>query len=364
MTATDRSLPLPSSASGPLVTIDDIRAAAATLAGITVRTPLLPFGRPIEGHPQGHPRVWLKPETLQPIGAFKLRGAYTAVASLSPDERARGVVAHSSGNHAQGVARAARILGIRAVVVMPSDAPAVKVAGVRADGAEVVIVGTSSDERVRVSEALADDRGLVLIPAYDDRRIIAGQGTCGLEIVEQLAELGYGDTPFTVLVPIGGGGLASGVATAVKSLRPDAHVFGVEPEVAADAAESLRVGHVVRWDADQVGRTAADGMRTSALGAITFQHLSRYADGVLTVSERDIRRAMVMAARGARLVVEPSGATSLAAWLAHEQELPAGPVVAILSGGNVDGERYAELLAEGDRGWGMTWSRSARIIPR
>ena len=187
----------------------------------------------------------------------------------------------------------------------------------------------------------------MLIPAYDDARIIAGQGTCGLEIVEQLAELGYGDIPFTVLVPIGGGGLASGVATAVKSLRPDAHVFGVEPEEAADAAESLREGHIVRWEAERVGRTAADGMRTSALGALTFQHLSRYADGVLTVSESDIRRAMVMAARGARLIVEPSGATTLAAWLAHETELPPGPVVAILSGGNVDGDRYAELIAEG-----------------
>jgi threonine dehydratase len=230
---------------------------------------------------------------------------------------------------------------------MPSDAPAVKVAGVRADGAEVVSVGTSSDERVRVSESLARDQGLVLIPAYDDRRIIAGQGTCGLEVVEQLAELGYGDTPFTVLVPIGGGGLASGVAVAVKTLRPDAHVFGVEPEVAADAAESLREGRIVRWDAEQVGRTAADGMRTSSLGQLTFQHLSAYADGVLTVSEIDIRRAMVLAARGARLIVEPSGATPLAAWLSHEAELPPGPVVAILSGGNVDGDRYAALIAEG-----------------
>ena len=345
-TPTDRN-PSEPAATPPLVTIADIRAAAATLNGVTVRTPLVPLGRPIEGHPQGHPRLWLKPEMLQPIGAFKLRGAFNAVASLNPDERARGVVAHSSGNHAQGVARAAHILGIRAVVVMPSDAPDVKIAGVRADGAEIVMVGTSSDERVQVSEMLAREQGLVLIPAYDDRRIIAGQGTCGLEIVEQLAELGYGSTPFTVLVPIGGGGLASGVATAVKSLRPDAHVYGVEPEEAADAAQSLREGRIVRWEAEQVGRTAADGMRTSALGVLTFQHLSTYADGVLTVSETDIRRAMVLAARSARLIVEPSGATPLAAWLAHEGELPAGPVVAILSGGNADPGRYAELIAEG-----------------
>ncbi len=331
-----------------LVSVADIRRAAEGLAGVTVRTPLVPFGRPIDGHPKGHPRVWLKPESLQPIGAFKLRGAYHALASLSPDERARGVVTHSSGNHAQGVARAARILGIRAVVVMPSDAPAVKVAGVRADGAEVVGVGPSSDERVRVSEALARDQGLVLIPAYDDVRIIAGQGTCGLEIVGQLADLGYGSTPFTVLVPVGGGGLASGVATAVKSLRPDARVFGVEPELAADAAESLREGRIVRWSPEQVGATAADGQRTNALGVITFRHLRAYLDGVLTVSEIDIRRGMVAAARGARLVIEPSGATSLAAWLTHAAELPAdGPVVAILSGGNVDPDRYAQLIAEG-----------------
>lgn len=329
------------------VTIEDIRRAAADLAGVTVRTPLVPFGRPIDGHPRGHPRVWLKAESLQPIGAFKLRGAFHAVASLAPGERARGVVAHSSGNHAQGVARAARILGVRAVVVMPSDAPAVKVAGVRADGAEVVMVGPSSDERVRASEALARDQGLVLIPAYDDPRIIAGQGTCGLEIVEQLTELGYVHVPFSVLVPIGGGGLASGVATAIKTMRPDARVYGVEPELAADAAESLRTGRISRWTGEQMSRTVADGMRTTALGELPFRLLSRYLDGVLTVSELDIRRGMLAAARGARLIIEPSGATPLAAWLAHDTELPAdGPVVAILSGGNADPERYAELIAD------------------
>ena len=331
-----------------LVSVPDIRAAAANLTGITVRTPLLPFGRPIEGDARGHTRVWLKPELLQPIGAFKLRGAYHALASLSTEDRARGVVAHSSGNHAQGVARAARLLGIPAVIVMPSDAPAVKRAGVLADGAEVVGVGPSSDERVQVSESLARERGLVLIPAYDDPHIIAGQGTCGLEIVEQLADLGYGATPFSVLVPVGGGGFASGIASAVKGLRPDARVLGVEPELAADAEESLRVGHIVRWEAERVGRTAADGMRTSSLGSLTFRHLAARLDGVLTVSEVDIRRAMVRAAREARLVLEPSGATTLAAWLFGGALLPAeGPVVVILSGGNVDADRYAELLAEG-----------------
>jgi threonine dehydratase len=333
---------------GGLVTLEDIRRAAAGLAGITVRTPLLPFGRPAAGDPRGHPRTWVKPESLQPIGAFKLRGAWTAVSSLGPEARIRGVVAHSSGNHAQGVARAARLLGIPAVIVMPEDAPAVKVAGVRADGAEIVHVGPASDERVAMAERLVAGRGLVLIPAYDDVRIIAGQGTCGLEIVEQVAELGHGDEPLSVLVPIGGGGFAAGVATAVKALRPDARVLGVEPELAADAAESLRTGAIVRWGSDRVGRTAADGMRTSAVGTIPFRHLQAHLDGVVTVSEAGIARAMVRAARDARLVIEPSGATTLAAVLFDTGMADAaGHVVAIVSGGNVDPARYDELIAVG-----------------
>jgi threonine dehydratase len=331
-----------------LVTIDDIRRAADGLAGITVRTPLLAFGRPVAGDPRGHARTWIKPEMLQPIGAFKLRGAWNAVSSLGPDERSRGVVAHSSGNHAQGVARAARLLGVPAVIVMPGDAPAVKVAGVRADGAEIVLVGTSSDERVATAERLVAERGLVLIPAYDDPRIIAGQGTCGLEVVEQLEALGHGDEPLTVLVPIGGGGFAAGVATAVKALRPDARVFGVEPELAADAAESLRTGAIVRWGPERVARTAADGMRTSSVGAIPFRHLQAHLDGVVTVPESGIARAMVRGAREARLVIEPSGATTLAAMLFDESlSGPPGHVVAILSGGNVDPARYEQLIAEG-----------------
>ncbi|MFN8517883.1 MAG: threonine/serine dehydratase [Chloroflexota bacterium] len=338
----------PGSSGDPLVGIEDIRRAAQALTGVTVRTPLLPFGRPVEGDPLGHPRVWLKPELLQPIGAFKLRGAWNAIVSLPAEERARGVVAHSSGNHAQGVARAARVLGVPAVIVMPEDAPAVKVAGVRADSAEVVFVGAASDERVAMADRLVRERGLVLVPAYDDARIIAGQGTCGLEIVEQVAELGHDAEPLTVLVPIGGGGFASGVATAVKALRPDARVLGVEPELAADAAESLRTGTIARWGPERVNRTAADGMRTSSLGRLTFRHLRAHLDGVVTVSEAGIARAMVRAAREARLIVEPSGATTLAALLfAPELADPVGHVVAILSGGNVDPARYEQLIAEG-----------------
>lgn len=338
--------PPPDDNAAPLVGLMDILAAAERLRGVTVRTPLLSFDA----------RAWLKPETLQPIGAFKLRGAYNAIALLTPAARAAGVITHSSGNHGQGVARAARLLGVHAVIVMPSDAPSVKLARVRADGAEVVLVGPASDERAARATELAAQRGLTLVPPYDDDAVIAGQGTIGLEIVEQVAELdddrpgeGLAEPPaLTVLVPIGGGGLASGVATAVRSLRPEARVFGVEPELAADARDSWRAGRLVRWEAAQVGRTIADGMRTASIGARNLAHLQRYLSGVLIVTEDEIRRAMVRAADETRLVVEPSGATALAAWCFHAAELPAdGRIVAVLSGGNADPARYAQLIAEG-----------------
>jgi threo-3-hydroxy-L-aspartate ammonia-lyase len=290
----------------------------------------------------------LKAENLQPIGAFKIRGAYNALCQLSEAERAAGVVSHSSGNHAQGVARAARLLGIRAVIVMPSDAPAIKVAGVRADGAEIEFVGTDNEERIARADELAHEQGMALVPSFDDDRIVAGQGTLGLEIVEQLRESGVDERlPLTVLVPIGGGGLAAGVCVAVKGLRPDARVFGVEPELAADAADSMREGRIVRWGPELTGRTIADGMRTSALGRITFAHLQRLLDGVLTVSEDDISVAMLEAATRARIVAEPSGATPIAAWLRHREVLPpSGAVVMVVSGGNVDPDQYRQLLQQ------------------
>ncbi len=322
-------------AAGALVSLEAIRAAAETLSGISVRTPLVAFGDPAL-------RRWLKAESLQPIGAFKIRGAYTAVASLTLAERARGVITYSSGNHAQGVARAARLLGAPAVVVMPSDAPTIKRDRVAADGAEIVTVGTGSEERQAVAESLAAERGLSIIPPYDDDRIIAGQGTIGLELVEDLADLAC------VLVPIGGGGLASGVATAIKALRPSVRVVGVESVLAADAQESLALGRIVRWPAELVSRTIADGTRTQSLGNRTFAHLHAHLDGILTVSEEEIAGAVRLAAERARLVVEPSGALSLAAMAFHGAELGLGElegsVVAVISGGNVDPERYRELL--------------------
>jgi threonine dehydratase len=203
----------------PGVTLADIRAAAERLRGIAVRTPLLAFEQPVPG--RDGPRVWLKPENLQPIGAFKIRGAYNALSQLSAAERAAGVVSHSSGNHAQGIARAARILGLRSIIVMPEDASAVKVAGVRADGAEIEFVSSDNEARIARAEQMAERDGLVLVPSFDDARIVAGQGTVGLEIVEQLAEIGP-KGPLTVLVPVGGGGLSAGICVAVRSLRPDA----------------------------------------------------------------------------------------------------------------------------------------------
>jgi threonine dehydratase len=319
-----------------LVGIDAIRAAAATLRGVAVRTPLVPFGRP-------EARRYLKAESLQPIGAFKIRGAYVAVASLPADERARGVITYSSGNHAQGVARAARLLGVPAVVVMPSDAPALKKARVEADGAQVVVVGTSSEERQRVAEEIAAERGLAIIPPYDDDRIIAGQGTVGLEIAEDLPDVG------AVLVPIGGGGLASGVAAAVRALAPGARLVGVEPELAADARQSLREGRIVRWPAEDVSRTIADGTRTTAIGRRNFAHLSRLLDDIVTVSETEIAAGVRLAAEESRLVVEPSGALTVAAIAFRSAEAGldriAGPVVAVVSGGNVDPDLYRALLA-------------------
>jgi threonine dehydratase len=319
-----------------LVGIEAIRAAADQLRGVALRTPLLAFGPP-DRH------EYLKAESLQPIGAFKLRGAYVAIAALDPAVQARGVITYSSGNHAQGVARAARLLGIPAVVVMPSDAPAIKRDRVAADGAEVVIVGPASEERRLRAEQLAAERGLAIIPPYDDDRIIAGQGTCGLEIAEDLPDLA------AVLVPIGGGGLAAGVASAVRAIRPAARIVGVEPELAADARDSFRAGRIVAWPAEQVGRTISDGTRTQSIGRRNLAHLLANLDDIVTVSEAEIEAAVRLAAEECRLVVEPSGALGIAALRFRSTEAGLtgfeGSKVAIVSGGNVDPGQYRAILA-------------------
>ena len=323
---------MPSAEADTLVTLDDIRQAAYRLRGVSLRTPLLPLAG----------GGYAKAESLQPIGAFKLRGAYNAIIQLTDNQRQAGVVTHSSGNHGQAVAYVARLLGIRAVVVMPDNAPAIKVDRVRGYGARVEFVEPTGAARVARARELVERDGLVQIPAADDARVICGQGTIGLEIVEQLDEIGL-TGQLTVLVPVGQGGLAAGVATAVKSLLPDARVLGVEPELAADARDSLAAGEIVRWPAEMVQRTMADGLRLESVAPLPFVHLRRYLDGVLTVSEDEIGQAMAHAARDARLVLEPSGAVSLAALFFRPSEVGAMPVT-VLSGGNVDPATYAEIL--------------------
>lgn len=280
----------------------------------------------------------MKPENLQPIGAFKLRGAYNKIASLSADERRRGVIAYSSGNHAQGVAYAARALGVTAIIVMPERAPALKLEATAAMGAELVLVGPGSDERKNKAEALAREHGYVLIPPYNDEQIIAGQGTIGLEILEDLPEVE------TVIVPVGGGGMISGVATAVKQSQPSVNVIGVEPALAADARASLRAGKVVQLPAAEVIRTSADGLATQSIGDINFEHIHQYVDDIVTVSEDEIREAMRLLAGNPKTIAEPSGAVAVAAFLFHRDELPHARVnVAVISGGNIAPEMLEEI---------------------
>ena len=326
----------------PLVTLEAVRAAADRLDGIVVRTPVIAFGPPEHS-------LWLKAESLQSIGAFKIRGAYNALASLTTDERRRGAVAFSSGNHGRGVARAARLLGMPAVVVVPTDAPPVKVRAIQADGAQVVLAGTSGDERRAAAERIAAERGMALIPPFDDDRIIAGQGTIGLELVEQLPDLAV------VVIPIGGGGLASGIAVAIRALRPDVRLIGVEPAMAADARDSLAQGRIVTWSAADTARTIADGARTAHLGLRTFAHLRALLDSVVTVTDAEIAAGVRLAAEESRLVVEPTGALAVAALAFHRSELGsdvrAGSTVGVVSGGNVDPDRYRDWLASPIPDW-------------
>jgi threonine dehydratase len=325
-----------------LVTIEAIRAAAARIAHVAVKTPLVRAPFPgVAGY--GFPReIRLKAESLQPIGAFKMRGAANKILQLTPSEIARGVITYSSGNHAQAVAYAAREVGAKAVIVMPSNAPAIKRAATLALGAEVVDVGVASSERLAMAEKLVREHGYVVVPPYDDEQIIAGQGTCGLEIVEEWPEVDL------VLSPVSGGGLLAGVAAAVKQLRPQAKVFGVEPELAGDTAESFRTGKIVTWGAELTSRTIADGLRTQSVGERNFAHIQKFVDGIITVTEAEIRAAMRAIVAVTHLVPEPSGAVSVAALLFHGAELPDyRKAAAIVSGGNVDPVLLAEVLTEG-----------------
>lgn len=325
-----------------LIDLASIRAAAQRISSVAIRTPLLRAPFPGVANRAGR-EIWLKAESLQPVGAFKMRGASNKILQLTPDEIRRGVITYSSGNHAQAVAYAAREVGAKAVIVMPSNAPAIKRAATLALGAEVVDVGVASSERLAKAEELVREHGYVVIPPYDDEQIIAGQATCGLEIVEDLPDVDL------VLSPVSGGGLLSGVSAAVKQLRPEAKVFGVEPELAADTAESFRTGKIVTWPAELTSRTIADGLRTQSVGVRNFAHIRAFVDGVITVTEAEIRAAMRAIVATARLVPEPSGAVPVAALLFHAAELPPyRKAAAIVSGGNVDPRLLAEVLMEGD----------------
>lgn len=309
-----------------LVEVAGVRRAAGRIASVAVRTPLLPT--PWSRH------LWLKPENLQPTGAFKLRGAWYAVTALAPDRRARGVVTHSSGNHGQALAYAARAAGVPCTVVMPDVAAPHKVAATRSLGAEVVLVPPA--ERTVRAEALVAERGLAMVPPFDHPDVIAGQGTVGLEIAADLPDVDV------VLVPVGGGGLAAGVATAVAALRPSARVIGVEPALAADAQESLAAAALRPWPVARTYRTVADGLRTQ-LSELTLAHLSARLAGIVTVTEEEILATTRVLLHEARLVVEPSGAVATAAYLHRRRELPTGRTVAVISGGNLDPELLRRL---------------------
>ena len=310
-----------------LVTLQDIQAAARRVSAIASVTPLVDAsaaaGRPL----------LLKCESMQPGGAFKIRGAYNMVAQLTDEQRRRGVITYSSGNHGQAMALAARTLGAPAVVVMPTTAPKIKVEGARSFGAEVIFEGTTSTERRARAEAEAAARGLTMVPPFDHAWIIAGQGTAAIEILDQRPDLA------AVLVPIGGGGLVAGVATAIKLARPEVRVIGVEPEGAAAMKASIDAGCPVTL---QRAQSIADGLMPVRPGDLTFAHVQRYVDEIVTVTDAQIIDAVLWLYSAAGILAEPSGAASVAAALAGAGP-GGGAVVAIISGGNMEVETLQEL---------------------
>src|SRR5580698_1455528 len=296
-----------------LITLADIHAAQTRIADAAMRTPLVRLSRArlrmagFAEFAESTPDIYLKDEAAQPIGSFKLRGAYNKIAQLSAEQLQRGVITYSSGNHAQGVAFAARARGAKAVIVMPSNAPQLKVEATKALGAEIVSVGPASLERKQKAEELEALHGYTMVPPYDDEAVITGQATCGLEIFEQLPNVGL------VLAPVSGGGLLSGVASGIKLAAQASglaapKIWGCEPELAADAKESFDTRALVEWPAAKTTRTLADGLRTQSLGTLNFAHILRYVDGIVTVGEDEIRTAMRVMLAATGMVAEPSGA--------------------------------------------------------
>lgn len=334
-------------ASAPLVTQPDIEAAAGRIESAIRHTPMLSTTLGSDAAP-----LWVKAECLQIGGAFKLRGALNAISRLTEDERARGVVTHSSGNHAQALARAARLAGVEATVVMPHQAPSVKQRATLAQGAHVVLVDIA--DRVAETERIQAQTGAVFIPPYDDPAIIAGQGTIGLEILADLPDVA------TVYVPVSGGGLLSGIAAAIKPVAPQVRVVGVEPELAGDLAEGFARGERVLWDTAKTGRTIADGLRTPSVGEVNWRHIFELVDDVVTVSEDAIRSAMRSVILDAKVVCEPSGAVAVAGYLEHGTGR-VGPAVAVVSGGNVEPDLLVDVLAGADPGPGLGLGRGPDV---
>ena len=317
------------------IDVSDIRSAAERLRGVAHRTPVLTSTGldDLSGS-----RVFVKCENFQRVGAFKFRGAYNALSKLDVDERRRGVVAFSSGNHAQGVALAAHLLGITATIVMPADASRVKLAATAGYGARIVTYDQATENREAIAAQLVGESGAILIPPYDHLDIIAGQGTAALELCEEVAGLD------AVLVPLGGGGLLAGTATAVKGLQPTCAVFGIEPEAGNDWSLSWQRGERVAIGAPA---TIAEGVRTTEPGALTWPIARELAAGVLLVSDDEIRNAMRFAAQRMKIIVEPAGATVLAAVIGQHVPIPAKRIGVIVSGGNVDMETFSALCANG-----------------
>jgi threonine dehydratase len=316
-----------------LVTLAEVEDAAQRIAPAVVRTPLVPFSRI-------SPRLLIKPESLQPTGSFKLRGAYAAITANIERAATYGVVAHSSGNHGYAVAYAAALLGVRAVVVVPQNAPAVKTEAISYYGAELITVPPTLQARIAATEKLAAEHHYVVIPPFDNRHVIAGQGTIGLEIAADCPE----PDP-VVVVPVSGGGLISGIAVAMLARRPQATIIGVEPELAADARESLRRGERVAWPAADTQRTAADALRVEQVGALPFAHIRELVSAIIAVTEQELLDAIRRLARETRLIAEPGGAAAVAACLFHAGELPADRTrAAVLSGGNIDPALLATVL--------------------
>jgi threonine dehydratase len=315
--------------------LDDVRAAARRLDGVAHRTPVV-TSRTLDERAEAE--VFLKPECLQRTGSFKFRGAYTKISSLQPDALARGVVAFSSGNHAQAVALAARLLGASATILMPEDTPTAKLEATRGYGAEIVTYDRYTQDRGELGAALAEARGAELVKPYDDPLVMAGQGTAALELLADVPDLD------ALVVPVGGGGLVAGCATAAKALRPDIRVVGVEPETGDDTRRSLEAGRRMPM---AVPRTIADGLQATEPGELTFEVNRRLVDGIVTVTDSEIVDAMRFLFDRAKLVVEPSGAVGVAALLDGALDGAGRRIGVVISGGNVGAARFAELVGEG-----------------